>query len=177
MDAVVECADMKFVFRSEVWKSLRKWREYVERNPESAPRCKTEPSSTDDRETIEYFKEQILCSVFYGQEDILRALLETVTLPKAPEPDPDMDTVRAVMTAFFELYKGGGKDHWPNKTQVREAATVILNQAGLRVPKNEPEHKRNWPRIFRKAGLRNLPPAPKKSKPRVPRKSKRLTVA
>jgi hypothetical protein len=164
LQAVNRYTKDEFVFRSEIWELLQKWRQYVKRDPESTPwvLLSPPPPYADDREFVAYFKELILAAVFHGQEDILRALSETVRLAQAPEPAPDSDieSVRAVMKAFRELYKGGGEAHWPLKPEVRAAATDILKTAALPVPSS----KRQWSRIFEKAGLAKLRQSRPKSK-------------
>ena len=156
LEAVEQYADEKFVCRSEIFEGLRKWREYAERNPESAPSYATRPPSTDDREIVDYFKELILAAVFYGRKEILQTLFDTATLTKPPEPD--MRGARAVIAAFCELFKGIGKDDWPLKKEVRERAIEILKAAGSLIP-----GRREWPRIFRKAGLSELRNAKRRS--------------
>jgi hypothetical protein len=149
--------DLKRLFRSEHWESLRTWREYAKRNPESAPTDLLLPSSHDDRENIEYFKDLILAAVFYGEKDVLQAVFDIVTLPKPP--DPDMHGIRAAIAAFEDLFKGDSEDDWPDKKEVRELATDILKKAGKPIPVH-----RQWPRIFDKSGLKALRTSKRKSK-------------
>ena len=151
LQAVERYTDAKFVFRSEIWRELRRWRQYAKRNPESAPWFLSPPSPLcDDSVFVVHFKELIIAAVFYGQEDILRALFETARLAQAP--DPDIEPVRAVITAFRQLFKGGGKDDWPRKKEVKQTAIDILRNAGLPIPSS----RRQWTRIFENAGLSKL---------------------
>jgi hypothetical protein len=150
LQAVNLYTDAKFVFRSEIWQLLRTWREYAKRNPTSAPGFWSPPSPGDDSVSILHLQQLIMAAVFYGQEDILRALSETAGLTQAP--DSDIDSVRAVITAFSDLFKGGGKDDWPRKNEVKQAAVDILKAAGLSVPSS----RRQWTRIFNDAGLSEL---------------------
>jgi hypothetical protein len=163
LEAVERYTKPKIVFQSELWGLLRTWRAYVERNLQFEPTLQPtppyewDPPSTDDREIVEFFKDLILAAVFYGQTEILQALHEVATLTRAP--DPDLGTVRATITAFAVLFKGGDHNDWPNKKQVRERAIEILKQAGSPTP-----GEREWPRIFKKAGLSKLSTAPRRSK-------------
>jgi hypothetical protein len=164
LEAVARYTKPNSVFRSEIWSWLRTWRAYVERNPkfepilQPTPPYEWDPPSTDDRETVEFFKDLILAAVFYGQEDIVRALSDTVRLTRSP--DPDMHATRAVMTAFADLFKGGDEDDRPTKKEVRERAIELLKKARSPVPETSPE----WARAFKKAGLSTLRTAPRKSK-------------
>jgi hypothetical protein len=158
LQAVKRYTDEKFVLRSEIWGLLQKWRQYAKRNPESTPwfELSRPHPLCDDRVFVTYFKELILASVFHGQKEILQMLLDVVTKP----PDyPDMHNVRAVITAFADLFKGGNEDDWPLKKRVRERAIEILKKAGSSIPKTSSE----WARIFRKAGLSELRNAKRRS--------------
>jgi hypothetical protein len=157
LKAVEQYADTKFLFRSELWEGLQKWREHVERNPESAPWYRMIDWSSEDRETGEYFQNLILHAVFFGHQEVLQPLLETAMQHAAPEPD--MHGVRAAIQAFSELFEGGDEHDRPTKGEVRDAAAEILTNAGLPIP-----GRREWPRIFKKAGLSNLRAAPRRSK-------------
>jgi hypothetical protein len=163
LQAIDRYTDAKFVFRSEIWQELQRWRQYAKRNPETTPWFKmtnTHPSC-DDRVFIADFKELILAAVFRKEEDILRALVDTVRLAQAPEPD--MHGVRAAMIAFRDLCKGGvDENNWPLKKEVRERAIEILKENGSLVP-----GRREWPRIFKKAGLSKLRNATRRSNNRV----------
>jgi hypothetical protein len=156
MEAVERYTDKEFVFRSEIFGGLRKWREHVERNPEDGLLCRIRPPTSDDYASTKFFKNLVLVAVFYGNKEILQALFDTVTLTKPPEPD--MRGARAVIAAFCELFKGIGKDDWPLKKEVRERAIEILKAAGSLIP-----GRREWPRIFRKAGLSELRNAKRRS--------------
>jgi hypothetical protein len=155
-EAVRQYTDMKVVFRSEMFEGLRKWRECAKRDPKVVPPCRVMPPSTDDRDAVEYFKDLILYALFYGQKDILQALLDVLT---EPPDEPDMHSVRAVIAAFRDLFKGGSEDDWPLKKQVRERAIEILKEADSPIPKSSSE----WARIFRKAALSELRNATRRS--------------
>lgn len=156
LKAVQQYTDKKFVFQSEIFEGLQKWREYAKRHPESAPSCRRAISpSTDEHQSIEDFKELLLAGAFYDQKEILQTLLETATLIKPPETD--MHAVRAVITAFANLWRAGP---CPNKKEVKMAAIEILKEAGSLIPR-----RREWPRIFRKAGLKGLHTATRRLKP------------
>jgi hypothetical protein len=163
--AVGKYTDEKFVLRLKIWQELQRWRKYALRNPAFWPRLtitNTHPSC-DDRVFISDFNEMLLYAAFHGQDDVLQALCETVRLskpPPTPEPDSDIESVRAVMKAFTKLFKGGGESDWPLKPEVRAAATEILKKAGLPVPKS----RRQWTRIFENAGLAKLHQSRPKSK-------------
>jgi hypothetical protein len=156
--AVKQYTDAKFVFRSVIWRELQIWRQYVQRNPEYTPSCWSPPSPSDDSVSILHLKMLITAAVFYGQKDILQALSETAILTQAPEPD--LDSVHAVIAAFRQLFKGGGEDGWPLKPEVRAAATDILKKTGLPIPESD----RQWTRIFNKAGLSKLRQSRRQSK-------------
>jgi hypothetical protein len=158
LKAVEEYTNTKFLFRSELWEGLQKWREHVERNPEPPPWYRLINWSTEDRENAEWFQNLLLYAAFFGEKEIIQTLLETVTLTQPP--DPDMHAVRAAITAFGNLFKGGGEDDWPLKKEVREAATEILTKASSPIPQTSPE----WARVFRKAGLSKLRTARRQSK-------------
>jgi hypothetical protein len=156
LKAVQQYADTEFIFSSRMWESLQKWRDHAEHNPDSRP---PRPVWGDyERDEREHFKNLILSAVFYGDEKFLQRLSKMATRTKAP--DPDMIAVRAVITAFSDLFKGGGEDDWPLKKSVRERAIEILKEAGSPVPRTSSE----WARVFRKAGLSKLPHATRKSK-------------
>jgi hypothetical protein len=73
-------------------------------------------------------------------------------------PVPAMNAIRAAVLAFDQLFlrpKYTRRDQWPTKQAVRELAQKILSEAGHAPVSSE----RHWPRIFRKAGLWDLPPA------------------
>jgi hypothetical protein len=158
LQAVKRYTDDKFVFRSEIWGLLQKWREYAKSNPESTPWFEmiAPHPLCDDRAFVAYFKQLILAVVFYGEKEIVQALLDVLT---QPPDDPDMHSVRAVIAAFRDLFKGGSEDDWPLKKQVRERAIEILKQARSPIPKTSSE----WARIFRKAGLSTLRNAKRRS--------------
>ena len=158
LEAVKKYADKRFVFRAELFEPLQKWREYAERNPESVPRFDFLGLLSGDYDNIEQFKNLILYAVFHGDKEFLKTLLET--LPLTHSPEPDMHSVRAVIAAFCDLFKGGSKYDWPLKKQVRERAIEILKEAASPIPHTQPE----WARIFRKAGLKDLPNAKRRSK-------------
>jgi hypothetical protein len=169
LKAVEKYADKKFIFRSEIWDGLRRWKQYAKHDPELVPEEHLlSPARVGkfffEREDIENFKNLILFAAFYAQKEILQILLEAATLPKVPEPD--MNGVRAVIAAFGELFTGAisedcSKD-WPTKKEVRRKAEEILKKAVLPIP-----GAREWPRIFRKAGLRELRRASRESKGRA----------
>jgi hypothetical protein len=160
LQAVKRYTDTKFVFRTEIWQELQRWRQYAKQNPEFAPwfRITNTHPSCDDRVFIADFKELILAAVFYKEDEILRALIDTVRLAQSPEPD--MHGVRVVMIAFRDLCKGDDENDWPLKKEVRKRAVEIFEQAGLRIPKTSSE----WARLFKKAGLSKLRNATRRSK-------------
>jgi hypothetical protein len=159
LEAIEKYTEKEFVFQSEIWGWLRTWREYVERNLQfepifmGSPPYEQTPPSTDEGDIVEYLKNLILCAVFYGQKEILQAVVETAMLTKPPEPY--INTVRAVIIAFSNLFTGA-ENGYPTKKEVRAAATDILNKARLSAPLD-----REWPKIFKKAGLSKLPQARK----------------
>jgi hypothetical protein len=157
-------ADKKFVFRSEIFKRLQKWREHAKRNPKSVPRINFLGLLGGDYDNVESFKDHILRAVFYGDKEFLQTLLDTVALTKPP-PEPDMSSERAVIAAFCKLYKGRPRskfwlrDEWPNKTELKEAMFEILKKTGLPRPS-----ERQLKRHIKNAGLQGLRPARRKSK-------------
>jgi hypothetical protein len=165
LKAVGKYADKKFIFRSEIWKELQRWKQYAKHHPGFVPEgylpSRAVPAEFSEREDIENFKNLILFAAFYGQKEILQILLETATLSKAPEPD--VYSVRAVIKAFASLFRGARTDNcendWPKKKEVRQMAEEILKEAGRPIPGT-----REWPRIFRKAGLSGLRSKPRQSK-------------
>jgi hypothetical protein len=164
LQAVERYTNDKLVFKSEIWQHLQKWRRYEKHNPESTPWFVPSPPPPlcDDRAFVAYFKDLILAAVFYGDENIVRALSDTVRLSQDPL-DPEMHAARALMIAFSDLFKGGGEDDWPLKKQVRERAIKILDKARSPIPKTQPE----WARAFKKAGLSKLRSATRTSKRRI----------
>jgi hypothetical protein len=156
LQAVEQYVDKKFVFQLTIWEGLQKWREYVERHPEAAPSCRAPSSSTDERDSVEFFKNLILAAAFCGDEKFLQTLRETAAMNKAP--DTNMHGVRAAITAFANLFRS--KKRYPTKKEVKAEAIKILTQTGSLIP-----GPREWPRIFQKAGLAGLHNATKRLKP------------
>jgi hypothetical protein len=73
-------------------------------------------------------------------------------------PVPAMNAIRAAVMAFDQLFlrpKYMTRDHWPTKRAVKELTQKILIEAGHAPVSSE----RHFPRILRKAGLWDLPPA------------------
>jgi hypothetical protein len=65
-----------------------------------------------------------------------------------------MHGIRAAIVAFEQLLSDEelqSKDNWPTKQEVRKRAEEILREAGRALP-----GERQWPRIFKEAGLGQL---------------------
>ena len=156
LKAVGKYADKKFIFQAELVTALQKWKQYIKAHPELLPNVPCVRLLPDERKEALDFQNLVLGAVFRGDREFLQLLLEVSTLSAAPEPD--MHGVRAVIAAFSDLFRGATygegwsySEEWPTKKEVRQAAEVILKKAGLPVPGD-----REWPRIFRKAGLTKL---------------------
>lgn len=158
LKAMEKYADKKFIFQTEFWTGLQKWKEYIKAHPEFLPDVPALRFWPDERKEAEDFQNLILGAVFNADKDnadkeLLQLLVEIATLSSAPQPD--MNGVRAAIAAFCNLFKGAHSDDpsndWPLKGEIRKEAEAILKNDGLPIPGD-----REWPRIFRKAGLSML---------------------
>jgi hypothetical protein len=144
--------DKEFWYRMWIWKELKKWRELAQKYPELKPQLRAR-SSSDEREAVKVFQNEILKAVFEADKNFLAQLIAAAT--RAEEPEPDLHGVRAAHAAFRELFTGKTWKDWPTKKRVRSRAEEILAAAGQIIPQT-----RAWTTIFRKAGLRFLPENP-----------------
>jgi hypothetical protein len=142
--------DWDFFSRMELWKELQNWRALAKIKPELKPHRTGLILSSTELGAVKNFQQEILGAVFDGDKPALGRLCEMACQEKAPELD--MDSVRAVHTAFKEFFSGGSWHDWPYKNEVRQRAGEILKAAEKPIPK-----KREWTRIFKKAGLSKLP--------------------
>jgi hypothetical protein len=140
--------DIEFWYRMRIWKQLKNWRELAKKYPELKPELLLR-SSSDERDAVKVFQNEILKAVFEADKDLLAQLIAAAT--SAEEPELDMHGVRAAHAAFRELFTGKTWKDWPTKGQVRRRAEEILKARGQIIPQ-----KRAWTTIFRKAGLRFL---------------------
>jgi hypothetical protein len=107
-------------------------------------------------ETLEAFQKKILAAYENKDIEFLNKLYQARRLRNRPAPA--MNALRAAVLAFDELFlrpKYTSRKPWPTKKAVRELAEKILMEAG-HAPINNPRY---WPKIFRKAGLWELPAA------------------
>jgi hypothetical protein len=142
-----------------IWGQLDIWREHEKGYPELIAQgfgpdtSGYKKSSEINAELIEKFKARIIKAVFDGDRVYLENLLKAIDHKSRPQLE--MNGIRAAIRAFEELFIQLGlesKDDWPSKQEVRQRAEEILRKAGRALPT-----ERHWPRIFRQAGLWDLP--------------------
>jgi hypothetical protein len=138
-----------------IWESIQLWRDYENGSPSLKAEC-TELGYRKireiDWENIVEFQAKILLAVFEDDKPYLAKLSKAVRIshPKLKR----MTGPRAAIRAFYDLFFGIGVSHddWPTKQEVRHRAEEILTQNGyLPLPT-----ERQWPRIFKNAGLSEL---------------------
>ena len=141
---------------AEIWDELRYWRSYENGLPELKPFSNPEGHKQALEifaKRVEDFKARILKAVIEPDCAYLENLLKAKKLDRRPQLE--MHGIRAAMEAFEELFVDEdleSKDDWPTKQEVRNRAKEILRKAGRALP-----GERQWPRIFRNAGLWDLP--------------------
>lgn len=100
------------------------------------------------------FEKRILEAVKTGDLDYVQKLTKAMR-SKGP-PNTGMNAYLAAVEAFEEIFFDGSerstREEWPTKQEVRERATEILKAAG-----HPPVSDRHWPRVFKAAGLSELP--------------------
>jgi hypothetical protein len=100
-------------------------------------------------EQTEEFKARILKAVLDADLAYLKNLIKAADPHERPQSQ--IHGIVAAILAFNELFihkNLESKDDWPTKQEVRRRAEEILREAGRVVP-----GERQWPRIFRNAGL------------------------
>jgi hypothetical protein len=129
----------------DIWESLSNWHEYEKGSADS------------DREAVTEFHARILNAVYDDNTEYLKKLIKAIEVTSCPH-DPELNGIRAAIEAFRDLFTCKGlrcKDQWPTKHEVRRRAEQILKDEGRALPV-----ERHWSRIFKKAGLWELPNAP-----------------
>jgi hypothetical protein len=138
-----------------IWDLLYHWRDYEKGSPRLKARLPTHAVQKIREETkIDYeeFKARICKAVLENDKAYLRMLQKALDSPTRPKRE--MIGVRAAIKAFEDLFIDGkrvSRDDWPSKQEVRRRAELILREAGRPLP-----GERQWPRIFKQAGLSEL---------------------
>ena len=161
-EACEEYPDFQDDSVEDIWESLHTWQRYKQGWPNPNPKYFPYPFTTREEflasiaEQIAEFQARILKAAENREASYIRTLLKAVQMPN--HPVALIDAVRATIEAFGDLFDETRqtKDQWPNKQQVRRLAEEKLRKAGVPTPS-----ERQWPRIFRKAGLWALPKAPR----------------
>jgi hypothetical protein len=143
---------------TEIWDKLKTWRGYEKGLPELKMLLAGNPDLYKRAlevaaQHVEDFKARILKAVIEPDCAYLENLLKAKKLDRPPELE--MHGIRAAIEAFEQLFLDESlksKDDWPTKQEVRRQAEEILRKAGRALP-----GERQWPRIFRNAGLWDLP--------------------
>lgn len=143
---------------ADIWEHLNEWREYKKGYPELCARFG--PDSGHVETALEFgakvtkkFWARLEKAAFNGDRVYFENLLKVLNYDDWPEPE--MNGIRAAIRAFRDLFsysRSQTKDHWPTKQEVRKRAEEILHEAGQPIPV-----ARHWPRIFKQAGLWDLP--------------------
>jgi hypothetical protein len=143
----------------EIWEKLDAWHDYEKGYPKVLERLN--PDSVfyqkllkEGAQRIEEFKARLAKAAFDGDRVYFENLLKAIDCGDR-RPEPDMNGIRAAIKAFENLFSyslSRSKDDWPTKQEVRKRAEEILREAGRPIP-----GERQWPRIFRQAGLASLP--------------------
>jgi hypothetical protein len=134
----------------DIWLSFDHWDQFkkmAERIPDSM-----KFTSAD----LERFQQKILAAYENKDFAFLKKLDKARRLRNRPVPA--MNAIRAAVMAFDQLFlrpKYMTRHHWPTKRAVKELTQKILIEAGHAPVSSE----RHFPRILRKAGLWDLPPA------------------
>jgi hypothetical protein len=138
-----------------IWEVLGIWRDFEKGSPRLKAAIK--PSAFPavrkiQKEEIAEFKTRILKAVHDCDKTYLGNLRKALNSPTHPKPE--VTGPRAAIKAFDDLFFGKllvSRDDWPTKQEVRRRAEEILTQGGRSLP-----GERQWPRIFKQAGLSEL---------------------
>jgi hypothetical protein len=143
----------------DIWDYLEELREYQKGYPKLIARGETPDSPRvqyalrGGAELAREFNAQIWKAVTEGDRAYIGNLYKAMGY--ARKPLPEMNGIQAALKAFWDLFISPAyksKDDWPTKQEVRRRAEEILQKAGCILP-----GERQWPRIFKNAGLWNLP--------------------
>ena len=107
----------------------------------------------DSPAQLQEFQKRILAAHENRDFVFLEKLNKAIRLTNRPAPA--MNAYRGAIEAFAQLFldnESTTRDEWPTKQMVRERAKKILSEAG-----HAPISDRHWPRVFRQAGLAELP--------------------
>jgi hypothetical protein len=150
-----------------IWSDLNLWRAYEKgfvdvvwpewTSDDSAPVVQQQIMERT-KKTITQFQARILKAILEGNKFFLAKLYKAVNANNFPEPE--MYGAYVAIHAFNELFLCEGhvsRAEWPTKQEVRIEAEKILSKNGISLT------DRQWPRIYKTAGLSELDSATKGS--------------
>jgi hypothetical protein len=139
----------------DIWEQVSLWRDYEQGFPKLKKRLSSyhdEAYRRDCAEEVEKFKARVGCAILEGDLGFLETLFKASGLKELPRPP--LNGITAALDAFEQLFIEPGyssRDEWPTKQEVRRRVEELLRAAGQSLP-----GERQWPRIFKSAGLSEL---------------------
>ncbi len=141
-----------------IWDALESWRKRehvlldIAKRAESEGHAEILAKVQTALGSIADFKNRILEAIRVNDKPFRANLAKALDAPKRPESITN--GIQAAADAFWELFVEKGlfsSEDWPTKHEVRRRAEEILKKNGY-----PPLTDRQWPRIYRAAGLSEL---------------------